>query len=185
MTVECDSYRFSDLVNPYTGKKIVVSMTVTDGTRPLFFSPETYSTSDRFPTAAKALEAWSRVDGVYGLRRPDDLRCAYTGEPLVIKQDLCGFYLDGGFDPHVPRPDSEFIAGASSRGGTGDVVPGGGRVELVERTEMSGPLTEDDPRTDEALHAAEDVVRRFKDDTGMVNERTVVSMSRRKTGRTR
>lgn len=160
--IKVTSDEFKGLLNPYTGEPMTVMMIV-GGPGPVkFYSTGTYSTTDRFPSAKAAYEAWSRVGGVSGVRTGGPVLCAYTGAPLSRMKDDAGYYLVGGFDPAVPRVREEFrrlvwmrdgkspyekAAGAAQR-----VDPaGGGKAAWAGRKEISA--------TDETLGLAAGVMK--------------------------
>ena len=185
-TVDVTSSKFNGLVNPYTGEPIKVKMMIPDSGKPLFFAPDTFTHATHYQTAKEAIDAWDRENGVQGVKNRSCLRCPYTGEPLTVQQDVAGFFLSGGFDPHRFRSDDEFVYYAAMRDGKSPFpVPSGNtRVTLAPETaeHIDGEGDEDVQPTDEARHVAEKVVDQFKDQVGLVREKTVVSMAKSKKG---
>ena len=110
-TVECTGRAFRGLVNRYTGEPMKVFMLVSPDKAPRFFAPDAYDPSRTdFPTAQEAYSAWSRVNGIAGLRKGAPV-CAYTGEMLVPVQTPFGHRFRGGFSPTTPQSREAFLAG--------------------------------------------------------------------------
>lgn len=131
MTVDCTGSDFADLRNAYTGEPMKVKMLVSKNMPPRFFCPGTYSTHNRYGTARAAYDAWAQKDGVGGVRRGKEIRCAYTGELLEPKHDETGHWFDGGFDPHRLWTREEFLRLASMRDGIGPAPVAPVRAEAV------------------------------------------------------
>lgn len=169
MIVDCNAMKFRGIMNPYTGEEMEVKMLVRQDGAPMFFCPDTYSTSTRYPSAQAAIDAWDRQNGVGGLKKRDSLKCAYTGADLRIVEDCAGFYLDGGFDPHRMMTDDEFVYYANMRNGKSAMREPGtnSRVESVERIEKSEDKSDDSGPDSEMLKAAEQTVSQFKDSLGL------------------
>lgn len=126
--VDCTGPNFRNILNPYTGEAMKIKMLVTPKGA-LYFAPDTYSTTQSFDSVAEARRQWSRIDGVYGCRKSDDVaRCAYTGEVLTPQDD--GSYL-GGFDPTMFHPLAEFLYFATMCDG----IPTREKPEEVSRVE--------------------------------------------------
>ncbi len=125
MIYDCTGPTFDGLENPYTGKPLGAKMSVTKTGRMRFFAPDTYSTSDFYPTAKDAYRAWNRANGVEGLKDGQPIVCAYTGDPLKLVHSEDGWRYEGGFDPHLLRTRAEFLRLATMRGGvaTRDAAP--------------------------------------------------------------
>lgn len=115
--LEVTSPEFSGLTNPYTGEPLGVKMMVPKSGAPLFFAPDTYSTTDRFPSRAEMVAAWNRVDGRSGLKDGRAFVCAYTGLPLRPKSNGEQAWFEGGFDPHRLMSRAEFLYFATMRDG--------------------------------------------------------------------
>lgn len=115
--IECKSEVFAGLTDPYTGLKLRVMMLPMKDGRVLFSSPSAYSTRQTYPTAKEAYNAWARESGIGGVRTGGRIRCAYTGEDLVLKHNDLGWYYEGGFDPNRFVPRAEFLYFASMRNG--------------------------------------------------------------------
>ena len=114
-TVVCTGRAFKGLVDRYTGRPMKVMMIVAPGRIPRFYAPDAYDpTRDDFPTAKAAHEAWSRKDGVAGLRTGAPV-CAYTGERLHPVETPYGHRFRGGFSPKTPQPRERFLALARGR----------------------------------------------------------------------
>lgn len=175
MIVDCNASKFRGLKNPYTGEEMRVKMLVQANGSPLFFCPDTYSTATRFRTAAEALDAWERQNGISGIKPRTPVRCAYTGEDLRIAEDCVGFYLEGGFDPHRLMSDDEFVYYANMRDGrsTVDRPVVGSRVSYVEPVERVTVTTDDSGPDSDMMKVAEDTVSQFKDSLGMKKNVTV------------
>ena len=182
MTVKCSADRFRGIVNPYTGEPVEVKMVVRAQGAPLFFAPDTYSTSDFFPTAQQAIDMWDRVDGVGGMKPRTAMKCAYTGEDLHVEEvPGVGFHLVGGFNPKALVADEELLYRLTMRDGkaTRPAPKAPARVApAAERAEHApGEGDEALEPTDEAREVAEKVVMAHKDSLGLKSEKTVVSMS--------
>lgn len=108
---------FRGLKNPYTGEPLKVKMLVPKSGAPLFFAPDAYSTTKRFPTRAEMVAAWNRVDGVGGMKDGQPFRCAYTGEPLRPVSNGAEAWFEGGFDPTIFHRREEFLYYATMRDG--------------------------------------------------------------------
>jgi len=121
--IKCTGKDFVDLTNPYTGEKVVTEMIVgKDGTC-LFGAPDTYSTSQWMADRKSAYDAWCKKSGVYGVREGEPIKCAYTGEVLVLEESELGVRYTGGFDPRMFRPRHEYLNGITMRDGNpGDKV---------------------------------------------------------------
>lgn len=112
--IECTGTAFRGLTNRYTGEPAKVFMTLFPGRPPLFFA-DTYDPSkDMYPTGQEAHDAWSRKDGVAGLRTGAPV-CAYTGEPLVPVSTPAGHCFRGGFSPRTPQTREALFAGFAGR----------------------------------------------------------------------
>lgn len=181
--LETTAEKFRGLVNPYTGEPIKVKMSVPPTGRPLFFAPDTYSHARHYPTAKEAIDAWDCENGVTGVKDRSCLVCPYTGQPLTVRHDVAGYYLEGGFDPRRLVSDDEFLYYATMRGGHTDrpAPASRTRVEHVEPDggHVAGEGDEPLEPTDEARKVAEEVVMAHKDSVGLKSEKTVVSMSRK------
>ena len=164
MVYECTGPRFEGILNRYTGEPMKVRMAVSRDGRTRYFSPDTYSTADRFPTAKEAYRAWNRVDGVEGLKDGRPITCAYTGVPLKLVHDELGWGYAGGFDPHLLYSRADFLRLATMRDGEAarpggqdvrvDAPPRRGRVTDAMRRhaeETAPALDEDSVRTAEAI----------------------------------
>lgn len=182
MKVKCTAAKFRNIMNPYTGEPIAVTMLVRDQGTPLFFASDTYSTTDFFPTVQQVLDMWDRVNGVGGTKRRDSLKCAYTGEDLHVEEvPGAGFHLVGGFNPKALASDDEFLYRVTMRDGKAvmpEPVPVTRATLAPEVPEhIAGEGDEDLQPSDDARRVAEGVVGQFKDQLGLKHEKTVVSMS--------
>lgn len=115
--IDCTGSAFRGLVNPYTGEPMKVKMVVRTGAEPLFFAPDTYDTAKRQPSSSAALDRWSRVDGIAGLRNSVPPKCAYTGGTLTFASDSDGAWFKGGFNPSHLHTRDEFLYKATMRDG--------------------------------------------------------------------
>lgn len=162
MTAECTAKQFRDIRNPYTGKRMVVMLKTTVKGEVKFFCPDTYSTSDRQPTAELAYRRWNRVNGVEGGKEGRPVVCAYTGKPLVLRHDEDGYWYEGGFNPRLMYSRADFLRFATARGSIAPCAQPPSRVvhaPTPERTRRRGHAPE---LTDEAVAAAEKVVEGMK-----------------------
>lgn len=114
--VTVTSRDFDDVKNPYTGKTMVVKMIVGAGPDPLFHAPDEFSTSSLQKTTKDLYRLWGRVDGLEGLRNGAP-KCAYSGEPLTVRETEGMFYFEGGFDPKRFYTRDEFLYLATMRDG--------------------------------------------------------------------
>lgn len=177
---------FENLVNPYTGQRMVVKMAIGFGDEPMFHSVNTYSTADLQKSTRELFNLWGRVDGRGGLRSGKP-KCAYTGEPLAAKE-IGGLYrFDGGFDPKVYRTREEFLYYATMRDGK-PVRPKPESVGRVTKPASEAKPSEGQKRhadsvtpgaSQESVEMAAKAIEAHKDD---LNLPTKVSMS---TGRKR
>lgn len=117
MITKATSDDFRGIVNPYTGKEMVVMMNVSESGSVMFFSPDTYSTSERTKSPEECYRLWNRVNGVSGGRSGSPIVCAYTGKPLSVVHTPLGCYFSGGFDPHLFHSREDFLFYATMRGG--------------------------------------------------------------------
>lgn len=194
MITKATSDDFANIVNPYTGKPMEVFMNVADDGQVTFFSPDTYSPSDRFDTAELCYRKWSRINGVENRKAGKPICCAYTGEALaLVPSAFGGFHYVGGFDPHVFHSREEFLYYATMRDGVATrEAPGGSesfaRVKVPTR---EGRITDaakkhaDDaaPKLDtEKMHMIENSLKPFKND--LPGSSTVsMSVTRKSNGR--
>ena len=131
MTTKVTSDAFAKLKNPYTGEPLAVQMTVVPGRDPMFSCPDTYSTADVYPSKEECIAAWDRKGGVSGLRTNQPIRCAYTGEALVLVKTALGWRFSGGFDPHMFYSRDEFLRLATMMDGKPGYVPPADRCRVV------------------------------------------------------
>lgn len=165
---------FLGLVNPYTGKPMVVFMSVYPNSEPMFTCPDTYSTADRKTTREELYRGWNSVNGIEGGRHDKPIVCAYTGEPLAMVEAPDGsVYYKGGFDPHMFYTRDEFLYYATMRNGvakrpkpskervriTGTVRRGAITDRMKKHADAAAVrLDEDD------IHAVEKSMEKFKGD---------------------
>ena len=131
MTTKVTSDDFANLKNPYTGDPLAVQMTIVPGRDPMFSCPDTYSTSDVYPSKEECIVAWDRKDGISGLRTNQPIRCAYTGEILSPVKTALGWKFAGGFDPHMFYTRDEFLRLATMRDGTPGYIPPKNRMRVT------------------------------------------------------
>lgn len=137
--LEVTSPAFRGLKNPYTGEDVRVKMLVPKRGEPLFFAPDDYSTTDRFPTRAEMVAAWDRTDGRSGLRAGKPFVCAYTGKPLRPRSNGAQAWFEGGFDPHRMRPRAEFLYYATMRDGKFPFPPPPAKAPVVNLKREAPP----------------------------------------------
>lgn len=185
MTTVCSGPRFESLVNPYTGERIATVMSVAGG-RIRFRAPDTYSTSDYFPTAEDAYRHYNRVNGTEGLRSGKPIVCAYTGRPLTLEHDEYGYRYSGGFNPKLFYTRDEWMYYASMRGGsTRYPMPGGDPSPRVTRPvrpviTASARRHAEEMRTeltDDAVKLAEKTMAELRDKGLVTKGSSTVSMS--------
>lgn len=186
MTAKCTAAEFNGIVNPYTGEAMVVMLATNRRGGVKFFAPDTYSPSDRQPTAELALRMWNRISGVEGSKDGKPVVCAYTGKPLCLKHDADGWWYDGGFNPHLFYDREDFLKFAYMRDGKS---PYSGkkretRVDSVVRIEKKRVAKGGVELSDEAVETAEGIINEFKGVEGIGTEAPVsMSVPTRKKGR--
>lgn len=182
--VVCTAPEFKALRCPYTGDPLEVRMLVVPGSPPRFHAPDAYSPAIPRPTPDEAYRLWNRVDGVEGLKSGKPVTCAYTGKVLSATSGPDGHAFAGGFDPRMFHSREDFLRLASSRDGVTSWEGTDARVEAVP-PDMSPekPRDIDTDPTDEALHIAEGVLRKHRDDLPPQASTTVSMSVRRKGGR--
>lgn len=109
MTSICTSRDFVGFKDPYTGTPLQVVLVVSKlGVR--YQVRGAYSLMTPYKTRSEAVSAWSRVDGVVGLRDPSNgFFCAYTGKPIAPYTDGEGHKFSGGFIPEQLRTRDEIL----------------------------------------------------------------------------
>lgn len=182
--VVCTAPEFKALRCPYTGDPLEVRMLVVPGSPPRFHAPDAYSPAIPRPTPDEAYRLWNRVDGVEGLKSDTPVVCAYTGVPLSPAHCPDGYFFNGGFDPRMFHSREGFLRLASSRGGVSPRSGADSRVEAVppDMTPEKPRKTDTDP-TDEALHIAEKVLEKHRDDLPPQASTTVSMSTGRRRGR--
>lgn len=183
--VVCTADEFKDLRCPYTGEPLEVRMLIVPGQPPRFHAPSAYSPAEPCSSPEEAYRRWNRVDGVEGLKSDTPVVCAYTGAPLSPAHCPDGYFFNGGFDPRMFHSREDFLRLASSRGGVSSWSGTDSRVEAVppDMTPEKPREIDTDP-TDEALHIAEKVLEKHRDDLPPQASTTVsMSMGRRRHGR--
>jgi hypothetical protein len=142
-TYKCDSKAFQGIVNPYTDEPVETFMRVRSGRPPEFFAPKTYSpVSPHEPGTAPAM-------------------CFWTGKVLKHVTDEAGkVWAMGGFNPHVPTSRENYLYFMHMRNGVSSLPPPSeARVEPV-REEAPMPLGHETPVREEAVKAAEDILKK-------------------------
>ena len=142
-TYKCNGKAFRDIVNPYTDEPVVTYMRVRSGKPPEFFAPETYSpVSPHEPGTAPTM-------------------CFWTGKVLKHVKDASGkVWATGGFNPHVPIPREDYLYFMHMRNGISTApVPSDARVEPA-REEAPAPKGHETPVREEAVKAAEDILKK-------------------------
>lgn len=186
MTYDCSGPRFGELVNPYSGEKILVKMSVSRTGRVRYFAPDTYTPAQFFPTAKEAFRHWNRVNGVEGMKEGRPITCAYSGRPLTLEHTADGYHYTGGIDLHMLYDRGEFLYFAAMRDGKSPYpAPSGetGRVEKpAERAEITGTMRRhaDEMSTDltqDALDLAEKTMSEIDAMAGGLEKSSTVSMS--------
>jgi len=177
-TVKCTGKAFRDLTDDYAGGPLEVVMLVDASGEPKFAAPKAYSTRMRHPTAAAAYKAWTRRDGLEGVRS-GQIVCAYTGELLRPATDGATHWFEGGVDLRMFRPKAEFLYYATMRGGKSKYPKPEpcAHVETVREKPDRQALAHEMEPTDESMRRAEAVMKK----TGFKPpKRTVVSVPGRK-----
>lgn len=142
-TYKCDGKAFQGIVNPYTDEPVETFMRVRTGKPPQFFAPETYSpVSPHEPGGAPTM-------------------CFWTGKVLKHVTDENGkVWAMGGFNPHVPTSREEYLYFMHMRNGVSPLPPpSDARVEPV-REEAPMPRGHETPVREEAVKAAEDILKK-------------------------
>lgn len=131
MTSICTSRDFVGFKDPYTGEPLQVVIVVSRlGVR--YQVKGAYSLMTPYKTRAEAVSAWSRVDGVVGLRNPSGgFFCAYTGKPIVPYVDEEGHKFSGGFIPEQLRTRDEILKILNHTAGREYVGTNSQRVDAV------------------------------------------------------
>lgn len=187
MVYKCSGPRFGNIENAYTGEIMSVMMRVSPKGDIKVFAPNTYSTSDFFPSAKEAYRAWNRVNGIEGLKDNTPPVCAYTGKPLQLEQTEDGWHYVGGFDPHLFYDRATFLRFATMRGGVA-VYPEAS-ASRVDAPPREGKVTEamkkhaDEQRTelhDDSVKHAEETLKSRPDLFDLKSDTVSMSMPRRK-----
>lgn len=142
-TYKCDGKAFQGIVNPYTDEPVETFMRVRTGKPPQFFAPKTYSpVSPHEPGGAPTM-------------------CFWTGKVLKHVTDENGkVWAMGGFNPHVPTSREEYLYFMHMRNGVSPLPPpSDARVEPV-REEAPMPRGHETPVREEAVKAAEDILKK-------------------------
>lgn len=142
-TYKCDGKAFQGIVNPYTDEPVETFMRVRTGKPPQFFAPKTYSpVSPHEPGGAPTM-------------------CFWTGKVLKHVTDENGkVWAMGGFNPHVPTSREEYLYFMHMRNGVSPLPPpSDARVEPV-REEPPMPRGHETPVREEAVKAAEDILKK-------------------------
>lgn len=158
-TYKCNGKAFQGIVNPYTDEPVETFMRVRTGKPPQFFAPETYSpVSPHAPGTAPTM-------------------CFWTGKVLKHVTDANGkVWATGGFNPHVPTSREEYLYFMHMRNGVSPLPPpSDARVEPV-REEAPMPLGHETPVREEAVKAAEDILKKSGFQT---QKKTAVTVSRK------
>jgi len=158
-TYKCNGKAFQGIVNPYTDEPVETFMRVRSGKPPQFFAPETYSpVSPHAPGTAPTM-------------------CFWTGKVLKHVTDENGkVWAMGGFNPHVPTSREEYLYFMHMRNGVSPLPPpSDARVEPV-REEAPMPLGHETPVREEAVKAAEDILKKSGFQT---QKKTAVTVSRK------
>lgn len=165
--VKCNAPEFRDLTCPYTGKPLEVYMLVTPGCSPKFHVPNPpYTIAQPYETAEKAYEMWNRVNGVGGLKAGQPITCAFTGKALTVHKCSSGYYYSGGFDPRMFYSRETFLKKITARDGVSPYDNADeSRIEAVppDNKPIYKREFDTDP-TDDALHLAEQVLQKHKDE---------------------
>lgn len=158
-TYKCDGKAFQGIVNPYTDEPVETYMRVRTGKPPQFFAPKTYSpVSPHEPGGAPTM-------------------CFWTGKVLKHVTDENGkVWATGGFNPHVPTSREEYLYFMHMRNGVSPLPPpSDARVEPV-REEAPMPRGHETPVREEAVKAAEDILKKSGFQT---QKKTAVTVSRK------
>ena len=158
-TYKCDGKAFQGIVNPYTDEPVETFMRVRTGKPPQFFAPKTYSpVSPHEPGGAPTM-------------------CFWTGKVLKHVTDENGkVWAMGGFNPHVPTSREEYLYFMHMRNGVSSLPPpSDARVEPV-RVEAPMPRGHETPVREEAVKAAEDILKKSGFQT---QKKTAVTVSRK------
>jgi hypothetical protein len=160
-TYKCDGKAFQGIVNPYTDEPVETFMRVRTGKPPQFFAPKTYSpVSPHEPGGAPTM-------------------CFWTGKVLKHVTDENGkVWAMGGFNPHVPTSREEYLYFMHMRNGVSPLPPSEARVEPV-REEAPMPLGHETPVREEAVKAAEDILKK----SGFQTQKKIAVTVSRKVGK--
>lgn len=112
MEAKCESEEFRGRRDPYTGDPLTVFLRVLPGGRVMYRIEGGYDVAQGYPTMEEASAAWSRVDGVSGMRDParGGYVCAYTGRPLRPDSSGGTYGFAGGFSPQLFHSRDEVLA---------------------------------------------------------------------------
>lgn len=186
MTYDCSGPRFGELVNPYSGERILVKMSVSRTGRVRYFAPDTYSPAQFFPTAKEAFRHWNRVNGVEGMKDRKPIVCAYSGRPLTLEHTAEGYHYVGGVDLHMLYDRGEFLYFAAMRDGKSPYpAPAGEDVRVekpAERAEITKTMRRhaDEMSTDltqDAIDMAEKTMSEIDAKVGGLEKSSTVSMA--------
>ena len=193
MIYECSGPRFKNILNPYTGEKVLVCMSVSSAGRVRFFSPDTYTPAQSVSSPEEAYRRWNRVNGVEGMKTGRPIVCAYTGKPLVLVKDSEGCHYEGGVDLRMLMTRERFLYYATMRDGVSqypEPVDGELRVEKPavrgkitagmrkHAAEMATGLSQD------GIDTAERTMKELKDKFGIEGSSTVsMAIPEKKRGR--
>lgn len=152
----CTSNEFTGHRDPYTGEPLTVRLFVLSGGKVKYRIEGAYDVSTRYPTFDAALAAWSRVNGVSGLRNPakEGFVCAYTGvkmKPVVTPGEA---RFDRGFLPMRFLTRTEVLRILAYISGTEAVKTSGQRVEAVREAPPAPKFHDEHDPSDEALRRA-------------------------------
>jgi hypothetical protein len=107
----CTSKDFTGFTDPYTGTTLQVRLVVVKGLGVRYQVEGAYSVATPYATRRDAVTAWSRINGVVGLRDPSKgFVCAYTGKIITPYNDSEGHKFMGGFQPELLRTRDEVLS---------------------------------------------------------------------------
>jgi hypothetical protein len=107
----CTAKEFVGFSDPYTGGTLQVRLVVVKGLGVRYQVEGAYSVSTPHATRRDAVTAWSRINGVVGLRDPSKgFICAYTGKTITPYNDGEGHRFKGGFQPELLRTRDEVLS---------------------------------------------------------------------------
>jgi len=152
----CTSSEFTGHKDPYTGDPLTIRLYVLRGGRVRYRIEGAYDASTRYGTFDGALAAWSRVNGIAGLRNPAEAGfvCAYTGVRMTPVREPGACWFAGGFLPMWFLTRQKVLRILAHISGAEAPKPDGARVEAVPEVPPAPRFHDDHDPSDEALRRA-------------------------------